>query len=155
MKEHCPHVHSKEHRSASTRAFTLLELIIALAIATILVVYAVPSYRGHVARSHRVDAASALYRAAQFVEAGAPGEANPLPVGLDQAPPFGTAVYRLRVLPADETNGGYAVEASPIETGPMSDDPCGSFILDATGSRANRTAEGVVTTDPGACWNTR
>jgi type IV pilus assembly protein PilE len=155
MKEHCPHVHSKEHRSASTRAFTLLELIIALAIAAILVVYAVPSYRGHVARSHRVDAASALYRAAQFVEAGAPGEANPLPVGLDQAPPFGTAVYRLRALPADETNGGYAVEASPIETGPMSDDPCGSFILDATGSRANRKAEGVVTTDPDICWNTR
>ena len=155
MKEHCPHVHSKEHRSASTRAFTLLELIIALAIAAILVVYAVPSYRGHVARSHRVDAASALYRAAQFIEAGAPGEANPLPVGLDQAPPFGAAVYRLRALPADETNGGYAVEASPIETGPMSDDPCGSFILDATGSRANRTPEGMVTADPDACWNTR
>jgi len=155
MKEHCPHVHSKEHRSASTRAFTLLELIIALAIAAILVVYAVPSYRGHVARSHRVDAASALYRAAQFIEAGAPGEANPLPVGLDQAPPFGTAVYRVRALPADETNGGYAVEASPIETGPMSDDPCGSFILDATGSRANRTPEGMVTADPDACWNTR
>ena len=155
MKEHCPHVHSKEHRSASTRAFTLLELIIALAIAAILVVYAVPSYRGHVARSHRVDAASALYRAAQFIEAGAPGEASPLPVGLDQAPPFGAAVYRLRALPADETNGGYAVEASPIETGPMSDDPCGSFILDATGSRANRTPEGMVAADPDACWNTR
>jgi type IV pilus assembly protein PilE len=160
MNEHYSHANSKAHRSAfrafnASKAFTLLELIIALAIAAILVVYAVPSYRGHVARSHRVDAASALYRAAQFIEAGAPGEVSPLPVGLDQAPPFGTAVYRLRTLPADETNGGYAVEANPTETGPMSDDPCGSFILDATGSRANRTAERVATADSDVCWNTR
>ena len=154
MKEHGSQAHSKGHRSTS-KAFTLLELVIALAIAAILVMYAVPSYRGHVARSHRVDAASALYRAAQFIETGAPGEVSPLPVGLAQAPPLGTAVYRLRVLPADETNGGYSVEASPIETGPISDDPCGSFILDATGLRANRTAEGAVTADSDVCWNTR
>lgn len=167
MKPHDPKPRSKAyprpHRSAPTAtaattfstAFTLLELVIALAIAAILVVYAVPSYRGHVIRSHRVDAASALYRAAQFIEAGAPGDVSPLPAGMDQAPPYGTPVYRLRVLPADETNGGYSVEASPIETGPMSDDPCGSFILDATGLRGNRTAEGGVTADSDICWNTR
>ena len=80
----------KSHASA----FTLLELIIALAIGAILVVYAVPSYRSHVARSHRIDAASALYRATQFIEAGVPGEVSSLPTGLDQAPPFGTPVYR-------------------------------------------------------------
>jgi type IV pilus assembly protein PilE len=154
MKAHHSRAHSNAHRS-SADAFTLLELIIALAIAAILVVYAVPSYRGHVARSHRVDAASALYRAAQFIEAGAPGEVSLLPVGLDQAPPFGTPVYRLRALPADDTNGGYSVEASPIETGPMSDDPCGSFVLDATGLRTNRTTEGVATAEPDVCWNTR
>jgi type IV pilus assembly protein PilE len=86
---------------SQTSAFTLLELIIALAIGAILVAYAVPSYRSHVARSHRVDAASALYRAAQFIEAGVPAEVSSLPTGLDQAPPFGTPVYRLRALPAD------------------------------------------------------
>lgn len=140
---------------ARASAFTLLELVIALAIAAILVMYAVPSYRSHVARSHRIDAASALYRAAQFIEAGAPGDTSPLPAGLDQAPPFGTAVYRLRALPADDANGGYAVEARPVESGPMRDDGCGTFVLDATGSRANRAADGSAVDDPQACWNTR
>jgi type IV pilus assembly protein PilE len=77
-------------------AFTLLELVIALAIAGILTVFAVPTYRSQVARAHRVDAASALYRAAQFIEAGTPGDTgqspSALPAGLDQAPAFGTAV---------------------------------------------------------------
>ncbi|MGA7779666.1 MAG: type IV pilin protein [Paraburkholderia sp.] len=138
-----------------TSAFTLLELVIALAIAAILAMYAVPSYRSQVARSHRVDAASALYRAAQFIEAGAPGDASPLPAGLDQAPPFGTAVYKLRALPADDANGGYAVEARPLESGPMRDDGCGSFVLDATGSRSNRAGDGSAVDDPQACWNAR
>jgi len=108
-----------------------------------------------VARSHRIDAASALYRASQFIEAGVPAEVRSLPAGLDQAPPFGTPVYRLRALPADEANGGYAVEARPLEAGPMRDDPCGAFILDATGLRANRTADGAAAADSDLCWNTR
>jgi type IV pilus assembly protein PilE len=152
-------VHMKSH----IRAFTLLELVIALAIVAVVAVFAVPSYRSHVARSHRIDAASALYRAAQFVEAGTAGDASQsaspssaqLPAGLDQAPPFGTAIYRLRALPADETNGGYAVEARPVESGPMRDDLCGVFVLDATGSRTNRGMDGSAVNDPQTCWNAR
>jgi type IV pilus assembly protein PilE len=151
------------HRKSHTPAFTLLELVIALAIVAVLAVFAVPSYRSHVARSHRIDAASALYRAAQLVEAGSSGDvsqsASPssaqLPAGLDQAPPFGTAIYRLRVLPADETNGGYAVEARPVESGPMRDDLCGVFVLDATGARTNRAMDGSAVNDPQTCWNAR
>ncbi|HXZ09880.1 MAG TPA: type IV pilin protein [Paraburkholderia sp.] len=138
-----------------TRAFTLLELMIAIAIAATLAVFAVPSYQSHVARSHRVDAASALYRAAQFVEAGGSNDAVTLPVGLDQSPSFGTAVYRLRALPADDTNGGYSVEARPVETGPMRDDLCGTFILDATGLRINRGADDALVKNANECWNTR
>lgn len=140
---------------SNASAFTLLELVIALAIASILVMYAVPSYRSHVARSHRVDAASALYRAAQFIEAGTPADTVPLPPGLDQAPSFGTAVYRLRTLPADDANGGYAVEARPVESGPMRDDACGTFVLDATGLRSNRSVDGAVMGEADTCWNTR
>ncbi|RFU45912.1 type IV pilin protein [Paraburkholderia sp. DHOC27] len=142
-----------------TSAFTLLELVIALAIAAVLVVYAVPSYHNHVARSHRVDAASALYRAAQFIEANTSNDANQssaqLPSGFDQAPLFGTAVYKLRVLPADDSNGGYALEARPVESGPMQDDACGTFILDATGLRTNHAADGSAVSDAQSCWNTR
>ncbi|OLL32927.1 pilus assembly protein PilE [Burkholderia sp. SRS-W-2-2016] len=140
---------------SNTSAFTLLELVVALAIAATLAAFAIPSYRSHIARTHRIDAASALYRAAQFVEGAASDSAmTTLPTGLDQAPQFGTAVYRLRVLPADDTNGGYAIEAAPAEAGPMRDDACGTFTLDATGSRGNRNDVGGSTLASSECWNT-
>src|SRR5471032_664182 len=100
-------------------AFTLLELMITLAIAATLAAFAVPAYRSHIARTHRVDAASALYRAAQFVEGAARDGVPALPPGLDQATQFGVSIYRLRVLPADDANGGYSIEATPAESGPM------------------------------------
>jgi type IV pilus assembly protein PilE len=137
-----------------TSAFTLLELMIALAIAATLAAFAVPSYRSHVARTHRIDAASALYRAAQFVEGAASDGVSTLPPGLDQAPQFGTPIYRLHVLPADDANGGYAIEAAPEQSGPMGDDPCGTFALDATGQQSNRSVAGVAPPASSECWNT-
>ncbi|MBP0593096.1 prepilin-type N-terminal cleavage/methylation domain-containing protein [Paraburkholderia sp. LEh10] len=136
----------------NTQAFSLLELIVALAIAATLAVLAIPSYRAHVAKAHRTDAASALYRAAQFAESPAHVDGAPLPSGLDQAPQAGRAIYRLRILPAGDTNGGYALEAQPAEDGPMAGDACGTFILDATGLRNNRGATGA---DPDECWSAR
>jgi type IV pilus assembly protein PilE len=133
-------------------AFSLLELVIAMAIAANLAVFAVPSYRAHVAKAHRTDAASALYRAAQFAESPAYVEGAILPGGIDQAPQSGKAVYRLRILPADDTNGGYALEAQPVDSGPMNDDACGTFILDATGLRNNRGTTGLSVS---ACWSAR
>jgi type IV pilus assembly protein PilE len=140
-----------------TAAFTLLELVSALAIVAVLAAFAVPSYRTHVMRAHRSDATAALYRAAQFVEANLrTGEAATLPAGLDQAPQSGTAVYRLRVLPADDVNGGYALEAAPSDTGPMRDDSCGAYVLEANGTRANRApGSGALLADTGSCWNAR
>jgi len=77
-----------------------------------------------------------------------------LPPGLDQAPQFGTPVYRVRVLPADDTNGGYSIEGTPAEAGPMRDDPCGAFTLDATGQRGNRNDAGGSTLTSSERWNT-
>jgi type IV pilus assembly protein PilE len=133
-------------------AFTLLELVVALAIAATLAMFAVPSYLTHVARAHRMDAASALYRAAQFIESGVRADGAALPPGLDQAPQSGAAIYRLHILAADDANGGYALEAHPTDNGPMHDDICGTFILDATGSKTNR---GVSTATADECWSTR
>lgn len=138
-------------------AFSLIELTVALAIVAVLVAYAMPSYREHVARAHRADAVMGLYRAAQYLEAN-PGERTRspgvLPAGLDQVPPIGVAVYRLYVADGDRNNGGYAVEARPVDTGPMADDRCGTFVLDAIGQRANRLA-GSRDSPDSACWLAR
>ena len=140
----------------NTHAFSLLELVVAMAIAVTLALFAVPAYRTHVAKAHRTDAASALYRAAQFVESSVYVEGAALPGGVDQAPQSGKPVYRLRILPAGDTNGGYTLEAQPLESGPMSDDACGTFVIDATGQKANRVsgvdASGI---DTDACWSAR
>lgn len=136
-------------------AFTLLELAVALAAAAIVAAFAMPSWRGQIARGHRIDAIAALYRAAQYVDMQTPS-ATVLPAGLDQAPPSGSAVYRLRLLAGDESNGGYAIAAAPVETGPMHGDVCGTFTLDATGTRGNQavTAEAVLSR-PEDCWRGR
>ncbi|WP_345814215.1 type IV pilin protein [Paraburkholderia sp. PREW-6R] len=141
----------------ATKGFTLLELVITLAIIATLAVFAVPAYRSHVARTHRIDAAAALYRAAQFVEQAASSAVSALPPGMDQAPQFGAPIYLLRVLPANDTNGGYSIEAAPSEAGPARDDVCGIFTLDATGQRGNRnsnTGANAIAPSSGECWNT-
>jgi type IV pilus assembly protein PilE len=136
-------------------AFTLLELAMALAAVAIVAAFALPSWSGRIARSHRIEAIAALYRAAQIVDAQAQVPAT-LPAGMDQAPQTGPPVYRVRLLPADESNGGYELEALPVATGPMRDDACGAFTLDATGMRGNRAstsdAPGRETED---CWRGR
>jgi len=136
-------------------AFTLLELAMALAAVAIVAAFALPSWSARIARSQRIEAIAALYRAAQFVDTQTQVPAA-LPAGLDQAPQTGAPVYRVRLLPADESNGGYGLEALPVATGPMRDDACGAFTLDATGARGNRN----VTGDPSGretenCWRGR
>jgi len=106
------------------------------------------SYCANASRRRGIRAVSggAIYRGSDGV--------STLPPGLDQAPQFGVSIYRLRVLPADEVNGGYSIEATPAEFGPMRDDACGTFTLDATGQRGNRSAGSDSTPASGECWNT-
>jgi type IV pilus assembly protein PilE len=142
-------------KGKSHRAFTLLELVMALAAAAIVAAFAIPGWQAQIARGHRIDAVAALYRAAQFVDAQGASMAT-LPSGFDQAPPSGAPIYRLRVEAADDSNGGYAIAAEPVETGPMRDDACGAFVLDATGARSNQAAGGTVAAAiTQTCWKDR
>jgi type IV pilus assembly protein PilE len=142
------------------KGFSLLEAIIALAIVAIVAAYALPAYVRHTARGHRMAAVTALYRAAHFVEASGHdamrGPRAHLPPGFDQAPSQGMAVYRLRLIPGYLASGGYAIEAQPVEPGPMAADACGIFVLDATGRRWNRpsTASAKAAAE-GHCWSMR
>jgi type IV pilus assembly protein PilE len=136
------------------RGFTLLELVIALAIAAIVAAFAWPGYHAQIAQGHRADAIAAIYRAAQFIDSASP-ETDALPTGLDQAPQSGTPVYRLNVSKGDEADGGYVIDARPVDSGPMRDDACGAFRLDATGARTNVLPVGVAAPSIGECWRDR
>ena len=150
--------------SINEKGFSLLELMIALGVAAIIATFAIPAYRTHVVKAHRLDAASALVRAVQFVETtrlgqtSESGEAITLGAGFDRAPPGGTAVYSVAVLPESPTNGGYAIEAAPVAPGAMQDDACGAFVIDATGLRWNHPPGSTTPLDAvqsASCWAAR
>jgi Tfp pilus assembly protein PilE len=104
------------HKRAAA-GLSLIEAMIALAVAAIIAGYAVPTYRQHLARAHRLSAALAVRQAAQYIEGrrlfdhagGARHEAVPrgqvsrddrwlsLPAHLARAPADGAVVYRIRV----------------------------------------------------------
>ena len=121
----------------------MLELVIALAMAAVLVAYAVPAYLAYSARGHRIEAVIALHRAAQHlattvtVAHSAPRATHDLPASLKRVPEHGQAVYRLELLPAGESSGGYELRAIPDDEGSMRADACGTFVLDALGVRSN------------------
>lgn len=140
-------------RFSEWSGFSMLELVIALAMAAVLAAYAVPAYLAYTARGHRIDAVIALHRAAQYVVANPAraGAAHALPPGLDRSPEQGRAVYRLAWLPADDFNGGYELRAMPIDDGPMRTDTCGTFVLNGLGMRSNRSAH-IGGASVNACW---
>jgi len=114
------------------KGFSLIELLIALAIVAILAAITVPSFSGLVARSRRSDAMAALldvqlaqerWRALNFSYAPSLSE-----LGWASADsPEG--YYQLRVTGADDS--GYRVTARPV--GVQQSDSCGVFAVDEQG----------------------
>ncbi|WP_339385884.1 type IV pilin protein [Burkholderia sp. Ac-20379] len=142
-------------RSNDTRAFTLIEMTIVLAVVAVIAAFAVPSYRRQIEHGHRLAAVTALYRAAHDLASRGRGEPGRQPVELGTIPEQGAPVYRLTVEAVE--SGGYVLSATPTRQGPMAADRCGSYLLRSDGSRANRMPGDE--TGPGeprpACWTMR
>ena len=133
--------------------FTLIELMITVAVVAILASIAIPSYSDYVTRSRRNDVRLSLAQSAQWMErfraenrGSYTGAA--LQPGTTVSPASGTAMYGIAVavVAADQT---YVITATP--QGAMASDACGTYTLASDGQR---TAAGV---SSGAvfdkCWN--
>lgn len=122
------------------RGFSLVELVIAMAVVGILTAIAVPAYSQYVQRSHRSDARLALMRAAQWMEryrtdwGSYSNAANPpvLPKDMAVSPATGKAQYDIAVVPTAMT---FTLTATPSKGGAMTADKCGNLTLAHDGQR--------------------
>lgn len=135
----------------TTRAFSLIEMLIVLVLLGILTAVALPAYDGYVRRAHRAEARTGLLHAAHRLEREATATGVYPSTGLPEslaAVPGGR--YRIaRTAPANASDAAIRFTLSAMPQGVQAGDPCGTFTLTHTGERglANNTA-------PVAdCWN--
>ena len=136
------------------QGFTLIELMIGVAIIGILAGIAYPSYQDSVMKSRRRDAQGALTGLANAMErhftetntyvGAADGSGVPTIYATQSPVDGGTAYYNLTIDPV--TASSFTLNATP--TGPQSNDKCDTLTLTNTGARGF-TGTGVTSTD---CW---
>lgn len=140
-------------KSRPFNGFTLIEVMIAVAIVGILAAIALPSYTSYIARARRADARGQLMQAAQFMQrfyaandqyandrqgnsiadsAGVP--TNVVPTNLTKSPADGDQMYALNVA-VPSTADSYTLTMAPFAGSSMATDACGSFTLTSTGVR--------------------
>ncbi|TQN07864.1 type IV pilus assembly protein PilE [Acidovorax temperans] len=138
------------HPQKAQLGFTLIELMIVVAIVGILSAVAYPSYTEYVRRGHRADARAGLLQAQQWLERAATATGaypTELPATLTWANDS-TKRYTISI-GGPATTSTFTLTATP--RGAQVGDKCGNFTVTHTGLRG---AKGVTTGDiVTECWS--
>ena len=120
---------------ARRRGFTLIELVIVMAIIALLGAVALPAYQSSIRKAHRADAKASLTTAAQMMERY-----------ITEKSTYATATLGSSGVYADKSeNGYYALTLSNLAAstftlnaapqGPQAVDACGTYTLTQAGVR--------------------
>jgi type IV pilus assembly protein PilE len=126
------------------KGFTLIELMIVVAVVAVLAAIAIPSYRDYIRRSQRAEARAEVLRAEGWLERfytennrysnNAANTENTNFSTIFTGVPAGTTTRYTIALTITNAGAGYTITATPTTTGPMNGDACGAYSKTNTGA---------------------
>lgn len=129
--------------------FTLIEVMIVVAIVAILAAIALPSYTEYVRRGHRADARAGLLQAQQWLERAATATGT-YPTALPTSLTWSGDSSKRYTIALSGTAAAFTLTATP--SGSQAGDKCGAYTLTNTGLRgANGKTSGQSGYDTD-CW---
>ena len=152
---YCDHPSASAKKHMSCSGFTLIELMIAVAVLGIVAAVALPSYQDSVRRTNRAEAKSVLLEMSQLLERNyttvnrydQKSDGTGFTLATTQSPKTGTAKYTIQFAAGSLTQNAYTLQAVP--TGSMTGDACSTLTLTNTGLKGVGAG---ATLDATACW---
>jgi type IV pilus assembly protein PilE len=150
------------YRAASPRGFTLIELMITVAVVAILAAVALPAFNNQIRKSRRTEArttlldlaarAERMYSANNSYLNAVTGQLNPpdlgYPAGTVWPLQSGTGYYSVTVGNPTATTYTFTATTAGAQ---VADTTCATFTVDNTGNQS--AADSSSTNQTSTCWN--